>query len=100
MKRVAIQGYKGCFHEQAARQFYAGEGITPEIVECDTFADLYTKMDEGAADAAVMAIENTLSGGLIQNFELLQAHNQKIKGEVYLRIQQNLLARPAPGGYP
>lgn len=94
MKRVAIQGYKGCFHEQAARQFYAGEGITPEIVECDTFADLYTKMDEGAADAAVMAIENTLSGGLIQNFELLQAHNQKIKGEVYLRIQQNLLALP------
>ena len=92
MKRVAIQGYKGCFHEQAARQFYAGEGITPEIVECDTFADLYTKMDEGAADAAVMAIENTLSGGLIQNFELLQAHNQNIKGEKYLGDQQNLLA--------
>ena len=94
MKRVAIQGYKGCFHEQAARQFYAGQALTPEIVECDTFEDLYRRMDEGVADAAVMAIENTVSGGLINNFELLRAHDRKIKGEVYLRIQQNLMALP------
>ena len=93
-KRVAIQGYKGCFHEQAARQFYAQSGLVPDILECDTFEDLYRALSEGRADAAVMAIENTVSGGLIHNFELLRKYDRKVKGEVYLRIRQNLMALP------
>ena len=95
MKRIAIQGVKGCFHEQAARLFYNDHGhIVPEIVECLTFDDLYKSMDAGTADAAVMAIENTVSGGLLPNFELLRKYDRKIKGEVFLRIQQNLMALP------
>ncbi|MBO4633839.1 MAG: prephenate dehydratase [Bacteroidales bacterium] len=99
MKRVAIQGYQGCFHEQAARLFYGGmpgraghDGIG--IVECDTFEGLFAAMDAGTADAAVMAIENTVSGGLVHNFELLRSQPRKVKGEVYIRIQQNLMALP------
>ena len=95
MKRVAIQGIKGSFHEQAVYRFYEKEGLPkPEVVECLSFADLYKRMDEGAADAAIMAIENTVSGGLLPNFELLRKHNRKIKGEVFLRIKQNLMALP------
>ncbi len=98
MKRIAIQGFKGCFHEQAARQFYEEvELIEPQIVECSTFEDLYQSVDRGQADAAVMAIENTVSGGLLPNFELLRKYNHKIKGEVFLRIQQNLMALPGQG---
>lgn len=92
-KKVAIQGVKGCFHEQAARQFYRSEGV-PEIVECLTFDGLYRSLDKGEADSAVMAIENTVSGGLLPNFELLRKYDRKIKGEVFLRIQQNLMAMP------
>ena len=51
-------------------------------------------MDKGSADAAVMAIENTVSGGLLPNFEILRKYDRKIKGEVFLRIQQNLMALP------
>ena len=91
MKRVAIQGYKGCFHEQAARLFY-GNAVVP--VECDTFPDLYTAMENGQADAAVMAIENTVSGGLLHNFDLLRRQGKQVKGEVYIRIGQNLMALP------
>ncbi len=98
MKRIAIQGLKGCFHEQAARQFNEEvELIEPQIVECSTFEDLYQSVDRGQADAAVMAIENTVSGGLLPNFELLRKYNHKIKGEVFLRIQQNLMALPGQG---
>ena len=86
--RVAIQGYKGCFHEQAARLFYGSEDIA--IVECDTFEDLF----KVKADAAVMAIENTVSGGLLHNFELLRRQKAPVKGEVYIRIGQNLMAVP------
>ena len=99
MRKIAIQGYMGCFHEQAARLFYGerpGEsghdGVS--IVECDTFEGLYKAMEEGRADAAVMAIENTVSGGLLHNFELLRNKDVKVKGEVYIRIEQNLMALP------
>ena len=95
MKSIAVQGVKGCFHEQAARMFYEKQGFaTPEIVECSTFEDLYRSMELGKADAAVMAIENTVSGGLLPNFELLRKYDRRIKGEIFLRIQQNLMALP------
>ena len=95
MKSVAIQGVKGCFHEQAARLFYDQHGLSVnDIVECLTFDGLYKSLDSGKADAAVMAIENTVSGGLLPNFELLRKYDRKIKGEVFLRIQQNLMALP------
>ena len=91
-KRIAIQGFQGCFHEQAARLFY---GDTPlQIVECNTFEDLYRALDKGEADAAVMAIENTVSGGLLHNFELLRTRGRRVKGEVYIQIGQNLMALP------
>ena len=95
MKRVAIQGFSGCFHEQAARMFYRNRETDPlRIVECATFDGLFAAMEEGRADAAVMAIENTISGGLIPNFDLLRKNPQQIKGEVYLQIHQNLMAIP------
>ena len=98
-RRIAIQGYKGCFHEQAARLFYASviPGEAEEslaVVECDTFEGLYTALEEGRADAAVMAIENTVSGGLLHNFDLLRKKSRRVKGEVYTRIGQNLMALP------
>lgn len=94
-RRVAIQGYSGCFHEEAARRFYFSLGEDDlQIVECDTFGGLYEELDAGRADAAVMAIENTVSGGLIPNFDLLRKNPRKIKGEVFLRIEQNLMALP------
>jgi len=93
--KIAIQGVKGCFHEQAARLFYEEHGnVVPEIVECSTFEGLYESLEKGQADAAVMAIENTVSGGLLPNFELLRKYDRKIKGEVFLRIQQNLMVLP------
>ena len=94
-RRVAIQGFAGCFHEEAARKFYREHfDEIPEIVECATFDDLFREMDKGNADAAIMAIENTTSGGLLPNFELLRKHSRKIKGEIYLHIHQNLMAIP------
>ncbi|MBR1539218.1 MAG: prephenate dehydratase [Bacteroidales bacterium] len=94
-KRIAIQGFSGCFHEEAARAFYISRGdAAMQIIECATFEGLYDALEEGRADAAVMAIENTTSGGLIPNFDLLRKHPQQIKGEVYLPIHQNLMALP------
>ena len=97
-KRVAIQGYHGCFHEQAARIFYEKyDGRTPDIVECPTFDDLYRSMDTGHADAAVMAIENThqykgvyhVLGGVISPMDGVGPSDLQI---------QSLVDRVAEGG--
>lgn len=94
-RRVAIQGFAGSFHEEAARRYYGGNfAEMPLIVECSTFDGLYKAMEQGVADCAIMAIENTISGGLLPNFELLRKYSQKIKGEIYLHIHQNLMALP------
>ena len=92
MPRIAIQGYRGCFHEQAARLFYSARGEEISILECPTFEDLFVALSDGSANAAIMAIENTISGGLLPNFELLRSNPHKIKGEIYIPIHQNLMA--------
>lgn len=91
MRRIAIQGVHGCFHEQAARLFY---GNQIGVCECLSFEDLFVSLERGEADGAIMAIENTVAGGLLPNYSLLHKYGKKIKGEVFLRIQQNLMALP------
>ncbi|MDO4524728.1 MAG: prephenate dehydratase [Bacteroidales bacterium] len=91
MKRVAIQGVKGCFHEIAAREFFQGEEI--EAVECETFEKLFaTVKREGII--ATLAIENTIAGNLLQNHILLKESGLKIAGEQKIRIRHNLVALP------
>lgn len=91
MTKIAIQGVHGCFHEQAARLFYGNE---IDVCECLSFEDLFAALDQGKASGAIMAIENTVAGGLLPNYSLLHKHSCKVKGEVFLRIQQNLMALP------
>lgn len=90
--KVAIQGVEGAFHEIAARRFHNAEDI--EVVPADTFDILIQTVENGEADAAVMAIENTIAGSLLRNYNLLNNSNLRIRGEVFLRIRQNLMALP------
>ena len=91
MRRIAIQGVHGCFHEQAARLYYGKE---IEVCECLTFEELFVALREGRADGAVMAIENTIAGGLLPNYSLLRKYGVPVRGEVVLPIRQNLMALP------
>lgn len=91
--RIGIQGFSGAFHEIAARQFFGKKAI--EIVPAHTFNELVKGIESGAhMDAGLMAIENTLAGSLMANYHLLLESNLQITGEVFLRIQQNLLTLP------
>ena len=92
-KRVAIQGFHGSFHEEAAYEYYRQRGESePEIVECATFEEMFVALKQGEADALIIAVENSTSGGLLANFDLLRRYDKKVKGEVYLHIHQNLMA--------
>lgn len=88
--RVAIQGFPGAFHDMAARKFFSGSPI--EILPCFTFKESFDLVKESKADVAVVAIENSLAGSLLPNYTLLRNSELKIIGEVYLRIEQHLMA--------
>lgn len=90
-KRVAIQGIKASFHEEAALKFF-GDDI--ETIECSSFKQTCQALRNKKADYVVMAIENSIAGSLLPNYTLLRDYHFSIIGEVYLRIQLHLLALP------
>lgn len=90
-KRVAIQGTRASFHEEAAFKFF-GEDI--ETIECESFKRTCDVLKQKQADYVVMAIENSIAGSLLPNYSLLREYNFPIVGEVYLAIQLHLLALP------
>lgn len=90
-KRVAIQGIRASFHEEAAFKFF---GTDIETIECDSFKQTCEILKQKQADFVVMAIENSIAGSLLPNYSLLREYNFSIVGEVYLAIQLHLLALP------
>jgi len=91
-KKVAIQGIKGSFHAVAAFRYFSQCRL--DIIECETFEDIIYSLCNRRADYGVMAIENTVAGTILRNYELLRDNPVKIIGEEYLRIKQNLLSLP------
>ena len=89
IKKIAIQGIKGSFHDLAAKKVF-GQNI--KLVECMSFAKLCEALANDKADNAIMAIENSIAGTLLPNYALLEKYKFKIIGEIYLHIQMNLIA--------
>lgn len=90
MKKIAIQGGYGAFHEIAAYQYFQNEEI--EILPRNTFRDLVTSLKNQKSDYGIMAIENSLAGSILPNYSLIIDSDMRIIGEIYLRIKQNLVA--------
>lgn len=90
--RVAIQGQSGCYHEMAAREYFAGREV--EVVPCKSFVDLFVHLAADPSLMGIMAIENTIAGSLLQNHELLRMSQRRIVGEYRLHISHVLCALP------
>lgn len=88
---ITIQGFEASFHEIVALQFFGNDIKT---IECKTFPKLFDVMHKNKADYAVCAIENSIAGSILPNYAQLRKSDLKIIGEVYLRIEMNLMALP------
>lgn len=87
---ICIQGYEGSFHQVAAN-FFFGKGVP--VIPCDTFRELVKiAADPTRSAGGIMAIENSIAGSILPNYNLLQKSKLEVVGEVYLSISQNLLA--------
>lgn len=91
MKRVAIQGGLGAYHGIAAENFF-GEEV--EIVPCITFRDIFRTIKKEPNTIGIIAIENTIAGSLLGNYDLLKENKLPIAGEYKQRISHCLAALP------
>lgn len=91
MKRVAIQGGLGAYHGIAAENFFEEE---VEIVPCSTFRDIFDWIKKDPEIIGIMAIENTIAGSLLPNYDLLKDNEFPIAGEYKQRISHCLAALP------
>lgn len=90
--RISIQGYEGSFHQVAARQFF---GKHVEVIPCATFREVVKiASSKQESEGGIMAIENSIAGSILPNYNLLQKSSLKITGELYLHIKQQLLVNP------
>ena len=92
MKRIAIQGIEGSFHDIAAHQFFENEDI--ELICCSSFEQVFQTLKEDFTAIGMAAIENTIAGSLLHNYELLRESGAAIVGEHKLRIKHSFLCLP------
>lgn len=89
--RIAFQGEPGAFSEEAALQLL-GPAIIP--VPRPTFDSAFRSIEEGAADALLAPVENSLAGSVVRVYDLLLASQLAIVAETILPIQHRLIASP------
>ena len=92
MKRIAIQGEIGSFHDIAAHEFYRGEQI--QLICCSTFEKVYEAVRQDPTVIAMAAIENTIAGSLLHNYELLRDSGTTVVGEHKLHITHCICCLP------
>lgn len=95
MKKIAIQGEIGSFHDVASHCYFKGEDI--ELICCNTFEQVFEEMKKDSNVIALVAIENTIAGSLLHNYDLLRESGAQIIGEHKLRISHSLMCLPDEG---
>ncbi|MDO4715320.1 MAG: prephenate dehydratase [Bacteroidales bacterium] len=93
MKQIAIQGIEGAFHHIAAQQLFADETI--DLICCETFAEVFAAVARDSNVLGLVAIENTIAGSLLPNYELLRKSGLTIAAEHKLHIEHSIMCLPS-----
>jgi prephenate dehydratase len=89
--QIAIQGTTASFHHLAAENYF---GNDIELVDCSTFKEVCERISKNQADYGVMAIENSIAGSILLNYQLVETYELNIIGEVFLPIDLHLCVLP------
>lgn len=92
MKRIAIQGRIGSFHDIAAHLYFEKEQL--QIICCSTFEEVYQHIRLDPTIIGLTAIENTIAGSLLHNYELLRDSGTTVVGEHKLHIKHCICCLP------
>jgi len=89
--RVAFQGERGAFSEEAALKLLGDE---IELVPRKTFTDLFSSLDDGMAEYVLAPVENSIAGIVQPSVDLLRSSVLVILDEVEIKIEQHLIGCP------
>lgn len=89
--KVAIQGIPGSFHHQVALNYF---GPSTDIEGFRTFEEVAKAVQRGDVPYGVMAIENSIAGAILPNYDLIDRHGLHIFEEYYLPISHNFMVLP------
>ena len=90
-RRAVFAGEMQAFAHKAAMQFF-GSGINIDSVS--SFRTVYKEVKEGNSDFGVIPLENSLTGSIHENYDLLLEYDVRIVGEITLRIVHALIGPP------
>ncbi|MGE5311398.1 MAG: 3-deoxy-7-phosphoheptulonate synthase [Nitrospirota bacterium] len=90
-RRAVVAGDPHAFSHKAATQYF-GTGV--QIDPVLSFRDVFAEVKSAAADFGVLPVENSLTGSIHENFDLLLEYDVKIIGEITLRIVHSLIVHP------
>ena len=96
--RAAYSGVPGCFAEEAAAGYFAAHSPSGkwtdvcEMVPCASFRGAMQAVADGKADCAVLPVENSSTGSVLANYDLLNEYGFFIVGEYTLGVSQCLMA--------
>lgn len=90
--KIAIQGIEHSFHHQAVKRLFEHQSYG--LICCDSFDATAQAVANGSAEFGVLAIENSIAGSILTNYNLLESGSFEIYDEVYLNIQMHLMALP------
>jgi 3-deoxy-7-phosphoheptulonate synthase len=89
---VGLQGVAGSFSEKAIHRYFGPDTVTHSY---ETFEELFEGVDSGQVAYAMVPVENSLTGSIHVNYDLLLKHEElSIVGEIKVRVQHNLVANP------
>jgi prephenate dehydratase len=88
-RSVAYQGEPGAYSEAAASEFFGPEA---KLQACSSFEEVFRAVEDGACQAGLIPIENSLAGSIHVNYDLLLRHSLAVVGEYHLPVHHCLIA--------
>jgi chorismate mutase/prephenate dehydratase len=89
--KAAYQGIEGSYGSEAARTFF---GRDATLLPQETFEDVFAAVTQGKCASGMVPVENSITGSVVQNYDLLDSYNCYVTGELILPVDHVLLGVP------
>ena len=88
---VSFQGERGAYSEDAIYKYF-GEEV--DVLPCKYLGDVFESVKMKRADYGVVPIENSITGSIVETYDLFLNYDLKVRGEVIVKVTHCLITHP------